>query len=181
MNIQHSSQSDLWYTPQNIVEKSRNVLGHIDLDPASDEYGNARVKARRYFTKEVDGLAQPWSGCIFINPPGGKRGNKSLTGLFWQHLMHTLKNKQLNHAIFLAFSVEAMQSTQKPGYPSICDYLVCVAAKRIHFDSAAPTVKNAPSHSNAIVYVPGYLNNSNKFFSEFSSIGAIMQGKEIAK
>ncbi len=77
MNIQHSSRSDLWYTPEKVLDGVHLVLGTIDLDPASDDFGNSRVRADRFYASEEDGLAQDWGGSMFINPPGGKRGNKS--------------------------------------------------------------------------------------------------------
>ena len=87
---QHSSKTDLWYTPLPIVEMARAVLGGIiNLDPASDAFGNSRVEANMYFTEEHDGLQHPWYGQIFCNPPGGKLGNKSRMKLFWQKLMRT--------------------------------------------------------------------------------------------
>ncbi len=52
-----------------ILEDVRAVLGQIDLDPASCEFAQKRVKAKRYFTKQDDGLQQRWFGNVFLNPP----------------------------------------------------------------------------------------------------------------
>ncbi len=91
--------------------------------------------------------------------------------------MLTREEGKLEHAIFLAFSAEALQNTQGKGCYSICDFAVCIPAKRLHFDTAAPIVKNAPSHSNAIVYVPGRVNRTNIFRDVFTlGFGACMQG-----
>ena len=61
--------TDDWYTPPNIFD----ALGLIfDLDPCSP--GPAHwVPARKIYTKEDDGLVQPWSGTVFMNPPFGRR------------------------------------------------------------------------------------------------------------
>jgi hypothetical protein len=32
MNAKHSSKSQEWYTPLEIIKRSQNVLGKIDLD-----------------------------------------------------------------------------------------------------------------------------------------------------
>ena len=60
-----------WYTSSYIVEKVREVLGDIDLDPASNPVANEVVKARRIYTKDDDGLVQDWHGKVFLNPPFG--------------------------------------------------------------------------------------------------------------
>ena len=61
--------TDDWYTPPDIFV----ALGLIfDLDPCSP--GPAHwVPARKIYTKEDDGLVQPWSGTVFMNPPFGRR------------------------------------------------------------------------------------------------------------
>lgn len=58
-----------WYTPDEHMELARRVLGHIDLDPASSEIANQRVKAERFFTIDDDGLIQHWHGRVWMNPP----------------------------------------------------------------------------------------------------------------
>ena len=40
-----AAQSNEWVTPQALVSAVRNVLGNIDLDPASSALANARVQA----------------------------------------------------------------------------------------------------------------------------------------
>ena len=62
-------QSNEWYTPPEIFE----ALGiRFSLDPCSPGPGHW-VPADRIYTKVDDGLAQPWLGCVFVNPPFGKR------------------------------------------------------------------------------------------------------------
>jgi hypothetical protein len=57
------------FTPPEYVEAARKVMGSIDLDPASCEVAQITVKAKRYYTKENNGLDKHWKGNIFLNPP----------------------------------------------------------------------------------------------------------------
>lgn len=61
---------DDYYTPRHIVECARAALGGvIDLDPASHVMANQLVQARRFFTRDQNGLIQPWAGHVYLNPP----------------------------------------------------------------------------------------------------------------
>jgi hypothetical protein len=62
-------QSVECYTPTKYIEAVRRVLGGIDLDPASCAEANRVVRATRYFSKEQDGLSQPWRGLTWLNCP----------------------------------------------------------------------------------------------------------------
>ena len=73
MIAQHLSNSVEHYTPVDVVEAAREVLGAIDLDPASCEEAQKVVRAARWIGLPDDGLAahSTWAGRTFCNPPGG--------------------------------------------------------------------------------------------------------------
>lgn len=65
-------KSDEWYTPPYIFDALKM---EFDLDPCSPGAGHW-VPAKRVYTKADDGLNQPWSGEVFVNPPfGGRNGH----------------------------------------------------------------------------------------------------------
>lgn len=180
MNVQHSSRSDTWQTPDNIIARVRTVLGTIDLDPASSESANRRIGASAIITREQDALNTEWpAGSVYLNPPGGKKANGSMTGLFWARLMNFRDAGQLTHAIFMAFSVEALAISQGYGSRSIGTFPLCVPRRRISFVRPDGEVGDAPSHSNCIVYVPGSLDRTELFAQMFSDLGVIMNRGEV--
>jgi hypothetical protein len=175
MNIQHSSRSDVWRTPAFVVEMIHKVLGTIDLDPASDIGANEVIKASQIITREEDGLSSGWTGkALFVNPPGGKIGNASKAGLFWAKLMSYREAGCLGHAIFMAFSAEALQTTQGKGCLSVGEFPLCVPRSRLKFVDPTNPKAGAPSHSNLIVYVPGRVDKSDLFEEVFKSLGIII-------
>jgi len=57
-----------WETPDEIFLPLQEEFG-LDLDVcATDE----NAKLPRYYTKEQDGLVQPWDGRVWCNPPYGR-------------------------------------------------------------------------------------------------------------
>ena len=67
-----AGRSDEWYTPPSMLD----AIGlRYDLDPASPGPGHW-VPARRVFTSADDGLAQPWIGLVWLNPPFGARNGQ---------------------------------------------------------------------------------------------------------
>lgn len=68
-----SSATDEWSTPQELFDEL-NEKYHFDLDPCADE---ANHKCSLYYTKEQNGLMQPWEGHnVFCNPPYGREIGK---------------------------------------------------------------------------------------------------------
>lgn len=63
-----SSKTDNWATPQALFN---SLHGEFDftLDPCAD---SENAKCPVYFDRERDGLAQNWTGRVFMNPPYGK-------------------------------------------------------------------------------------------------------------
>lgn len=55
-----SSQTDVWSTPQDFFDKLNEEF-NFNLDPCAYP---ENAKCSRYFTPEIDGLAQDWGGML---------------------------------------------------------------------------------------------------------------------
>lgn len=71
-NLMFSSKTDLWETPQNLFEQLNNEFRFVLDVCALPENAKCSV----YYTPEVDGLAQPWYGTCWCNPPYGREIGK---------------------------------------------------------------------------------------------------------
>lgn len=69
----NSSVGQSWETPRTLLESLYTVFGRFDLDPCSPRRTAPPVRARVHFTVEDDGLALPWHGAVFVNPPYGRQ------------------------------------------------------------------------------------------------------------
>jgi len=68
VSVHFSSATDLWSTPQDFFDKQNAIYGFtLDVCATAD-----KTKCARYFTEADDGLAQPWHGVCWMNPPYGR-------------------------------------------------------------------------------------------------------------
>lgn len=70
--VMFSSQTDLWATPQELFDKL-NAEYHFTLDVCALP---ENAKCERYFTPDIDGLKQEWTGVCWCNPPYGREIGK---------------------------------------------------------------------------------------------------------
>ena len=67
-----SSATDLWETPQWLFDRLAKEFPMMTDVCALPE----NAKCMRFFTPEMDGLAQEWSGFCWMNPPYGREIGK---------------------------------------------------------------------------------------------------------
>jgi len=198
---QHLSNSFEHATPKFIVDPAREVLGKIDLDPASCMEANKTVRATIYYSPPHCGLTYPWFGRIFLNPPGGafvvtkkmrtsmpaeeadelaeqfaaeaeRWKTKSRAVAWWRKLTEEYVDGRTQEAIFIGFSLDILQASQGEEWLDILKFPLCVPEKRIQFDSNGKAGK-APTHGNVIVYLPHRAGDSQKFAEAFADIGSV--------
>ena len=67
--LMFSSKTDLWETPKDLFDKLNNEF-HFALDVCATP---ENAKCEEFYTKEQDGLKQPWKGTVWCNPPYGRQ------------------------------------------------------------------------------------------------------------
>ncbi len=181
--------SNIWISSQDIADRTRHLFGGtIDLDPASDATANEVVRATRFITEEENALSENtiWfpnkPGSVFLNPPGGKSnadgtyakyGRYSRTGQFWGRGLSERAAKRLTHAVFVAFNIGALQTTQAYGDMPMLHLPICVPRARLAFiDRERPDAKQ-PRLANALIYIPGTVDKREVFAEVFGPLGAV--------
>lgn len=75
LDDEEPGKKDSYYTPDVYTDGVHEVMGAIDLDPAScklannGDAGHKGVRARKFFDINHSGLTKKWHGRVFINPP----------------------------------------------------------------------------------------------------------------
>jgi ParB family chromosome partitioning protein len=163
VHVSNNSGKYEWYTPHKFIEAARNVMGSIDLDPASSETANKIVRATKYYTKEDNGLIQPWEGNIWLNPPY----NNSLVVDFTEKLLNELTN--INEACVLVNNATETRWFQKILNASDA---VCFVKGRIKFLDENGNATGSSLQGQAILFF-GY-KNLDLFYSNFQEFGTCM-------
>lgn len=63
----NTANNDEWLTPPEIIK----ALGPFDLDPCAP-VNRPWDTAKKHYTVQDNGLAQPWYGRVWLNPPYGR-------------------------------------------------------------------------------------------------------------
>jgi DNA N-6-adenine-methyltransferase (Dam)/Protein of unknown function (DUF3102) len=163
----YSSESVEWYTPERYVEAAREVLGEIDLDPASCAEANKVVRAKKFWTKKDKPLERDWKGRVFMNPPYGMddSGN-SVAAMFCAKALAEFAAGNISEGIILVNSLHS-QAWQAPLYSQP----VCFVDHRIKFVSGGGEENKNPTMSNIFVYLGA---DGEKFARVFSRLGYVM-------
>lgn len=161
-----SSASVEWFTPGRYIEVVRELLGGIDLDPASCEQANRIVGAGRYFTEADDGFTKPWlARSVFLNPPYSRRDGESNQSLWSARLLFDYQQGNVKEAVLLVNAVPAER-----WWRPLWDFPVCFPDHRIRFYSPDGEPQS-PTHSNAFVYLGPQID---RFIDLFSAVGVVV-------
>ncbi len=165
-DYRYSSESSEWYTPQVYLAAVHELMGAIDLDPASNALANRVVNATQYYDKATNGLTKPWTGRVFVNPPYGQESGASNQGVWSERLIAQYTRGITTEAVLLVNAV-----TERNWFQPLWDYPICFTNHRIAFykEKLAPP---APTHGNAFVY---FGKQEQRFVSIFSRFGTVVK------
>lgn len=154
---------DEWYTPSDIIDLARIVLGSIDLDPASSDSANAIVRAASYYTKDDDGLTLPWYGRVWLNPPY----SIPLISRFTDRVLSEYGSGKISAAIVLTNNSSETKWFQSLFSASV----VCFPARRLPFWRDNQTTFSA-RQGQAIFYLG---KDRQSFVTTFDHVGIIAE------
>ena len=146
-HVTRNTGNQEWYTPDAVLETVRDVLGKIDLDPATSKVAQKRVQAKKYYTVKDNGLMRKWKAkTVFINPPYAA----SLIRGFAAKLVHHYRAGDVKEAVWLSNNSTDTQW---------CAELTQVAAavffftKRLRFVDQDGKAGGAPLQGQMLIYI----------------------------
>lgn len=153
------NKNDEWYTPNLILEKVREVLGTIDVDPASSAIAQEVVRAKEFYTEEDNGLDFEWEGSVWCNPPYSNVLLKKFTNEFV---------KQYETGIIKEGIILTNSGTDTLWNQTLAPYLQAYTLGRISFRKPDGTETGKGGRGQVFTYVG---KNPSKFIEVFTREG----------
>ncbi len=159
-----SNKENDWYTPPEYIEASRAVLGDIDLDPATSDFAQQTVKAKRYYTKADNSLDKPWHGKVWMNPPYSMPEIKQ----FAEKIVQEFQDGRVSEAIVLTNN-----SSDTNWFHALLGTagIACFPSSRVKFYNPDSEVM-ATRQGQTLFY---FGDNRERFSEVFSQFGAIVE------
>lgn len=158
-----------WYTPKKYIDLARAVLGKIDLDPASSAKAQKIVKAKKFFSRDDDGLMQEWRGRVWLNPPYSPQE----IAAFVQKLCAEVTAGNVTAAIMLTHNYTDSQWFQKAA--ALASDL-CFASSRIRFEDP-DGVPCSPTQGQAFFY---FGEDRPRFEKHFATVGFLATPRKVS-
>lgn len=158
--VTNNSGDNEWFTPAQYIEAARTVMGGIDLDPASSPAANEVVRATRIHTVDDDGLAHPWEGRVWMNPPYAAK----LIRPFCERLAELYDMGDVTQAVALVNS-----ATETGWFHTLAGQAVamCFPCRRIKFWHPNKEEADAPLQGQTVFYFGANLQSFRDEFSRF--------------
>ena len=153
------------YTPEKYIEAAREVMGGIDLDPASNMHAQKTVKATDWYDEHENGLLQAWNGRVFLNPPYAY----PTVGHFIEKLCGEIADGNVTAAVLLTNNNTDTKWWHLAAWLSTS---VCFTAGRINFYKEDGSITQ-PTNGQTFFY----FGDDHKAFADvFQKFGFLMYG-----
>lgn len=165
-----------WNTPPKYVDKVKELLGTIELDPCSNEL--SIVKAKKEFILPVNGLKEKWDfKTIYVNPPYGRDKENKTTIKDWvKKCDETYKN--YNSEILMLIPVATNTSHYKEIIFKDSTGICFLEDTRLKFMVNGELSKKGAPMSCAMIYWGNHYDRFEKIFSNSGKCFNIKNNKD---
>lgn len=151
-----------WFTPAQYIAAAREVMGEIDLDPATHPAAQKTVDALNCFTASENGLEQEWHGRVWLNPPYAA----PLITQFANKLVDEVSRRNVQQAIMLTHNYT--DSAWFHHAEASAD-LLCFTRGRVRFVDIYG-VESAPTQGQAFFYFGPNVDAFREVFGRFGFV-----------
>lgn len=166
MQVLLSHESVEWYTPVEYIEAAREVMGGIDLDPATAATPQEWIRATVFYTQADNGLAQPWLGRVWLNAPYSKTDGQSNQEIWANKLIAEYERGRVNEAIMLVKASIGYNWFDR----LFAAYPVCLVRGLISFIKPDGQINGPAKLGSAFFYLGPNLARFEQVFSRFGRI-----------
>ena len=162
-HVSANSGESEWYTPAAYIEAACALMGDIDLDPASTAVANEVVGATVYYDQTADGLAHPWYGRVWLNPPYAQ----PFCAQFCRKIAEEFEADRVSEACVLVNNATETDWFQRLARASAA---MCFPEGRVRFWH--PERESAPLQGQAVLYLGP---NPTEFRTHFGRFGFVLE------
>jgi len=159
--INQDSGNQEYYTPIEIVNMARKVMGGIDLDPFSSGKANRLVQSAFFYDEKQDGLVNHWFGRVWMNHPFSRDMNKKCI----EKLVNEYWSGDVREACCITFA-----ATSEAWFRPLLQFPQCFIHGRTDYYLPDGTKKKGVTKGSVVTYLG---SNTDKFKEVFSQIGTV--------